>query len=890
MSEPFSFRKLIRRKGNISADKGKAGEIVAAIPVPESLEEKRTHEKYGLFLLHGGSTADASRYNIDVVAVHGLGGNAYTTWTNGNGKLWLRDFLPDDMPGARIFTYGYNSAFAFSRETGTLREYARALLEDIRCERSLPEERNRPLVFVCHSMGGLIVKQALLIGKNESDLYPEFNLSVSGILFLGAPHQGSPSATYATILSQIANVFVTGSQASRLVGPIRTELLHSLETNAEELLHIAQDFRVHTGKLVIASFIEQKSMRGLNQRIVDEKSGFMGVPTERLVPMPDCDHREICKPGAKGSNYKKLLVAIRDGAPASSSLDQCSQGKIESSATIQIPDQHVSRDSVISPSSAVPDKGNDSSQPPRKSYIRHGWTILHTVAEKNDTSSVQRVIASGLDPSASTVEEGWTPLWLAAHYGCYEVVKVLLAAGVKVDATALDGSTPLFRAAVLGADLVVRKLLEHGASVEGSELTELGTPLTIAALRGHVDTVKVLLGNGASCQARRPDGYTALHCALGSKHQQVAEVLLDAGHPVNVTTSTGLAPIHIAIIHGNTDLVRKMLDLQANVNQANDSGFTPVRLAVQVRNVDIVKMLLARGARHDTRPEDGLSLIEVALMTKDVDMCLFLTKQSSVFPVCSSSPVTKKCGCLQSLAQVTVGGKFIRQLNLGSLVRLRQTAASRPCLRACQKPPNCQTHLKRRTTNPILPSASPSPPPPWHHGNSLSPLSPPSPDLSSSFHTSTLHQRDARSSLFSNYSGDTRPRPAPAAPSGSSYGYSGASGSSDGGSFRPATPNRKGQYSDAVLDELESQNEAQVQGMTAKVRLLKDLTVAIGEEITASAKLAERMNETFEGTRVRLRGTMGRMLRMAERTGVGWRVWVGFFAAVICLFWYVWLF
>jgi hypothetical protein len=39
----------------------------------------------------------------------------------------------------------------------------------------------------------------------------------------------------------------------------------------------------------------------------------MGAPTERLVLMPDCDHREICKPGEKKSNYKKLLNAINDG-------------------------------------------------------------------------------------------------------------------------------------------------------------------------------------------------------------------------------------------------------------------------------------------------------------------------------------------------------------------------------------------------------------------------------------------------------------------------------------------------------------------------------------------------------------------------------------------------
>jgi blocked-early-in-transport protein 1 len=50
------------------------------------------------------------------------------------------------------------------------------------------------------------------------------------------------------------------------------------------------------------------------------------------------------------------------------------------------------------------------------------------------------------------------------------------------------------------------------------------------------------------------------------------------------------------------------------------------------------------------------------------------------------------------------------------------------------------------------------------------------------------------------------------------------------------------------------------------------------------------MNDSFDNTRVRLRGTMNRMLRMAEKTGVGWRVWLGFFAAVGVVFWWVWLF
>ena len=50
------------------------------------------------------------------------------------------------------------------------------------------------------------------------------------------------------------------------------------------------------------------------------------------------------------------------------------------------------------------------------------------------------------------------------------------------------------------------------------------------------------------------------------------------------------------------------------------------------------------------------------------------------------------------------------------------------------------------------------------------------------------------------------------------------------------------------------------------------------------------LNDSFDNTRVRLRGTMNRMLRMADSTGVGWRVWLGFFVAVFLLFFYVWIF
>ncbi|KAF1990051.1 hypothetical protein K402DRAFT_460772 [Aulographum hederae CBS 113979] len=174
--------------------------------------------------------------------------------------------------------------------------------------------------------------------------------------------------------------------------------------------------------------------------------------------------------------------------------------------------------------------------------------------------------------------------------------------------------------------------------------------------------------------------------------------------------------------------------------------------------------------------------------------------------------------------------------------------------------------------------------------------------------SSTLHQRDARSALFGAYANQDRASshspntfshspnqsssPYPSQPynsSGSAPGFSAYPGGGGGGAggFRSATPNSRGQYSDAVLSELESQNDEQLEGLSGKVKMLKDITTAIGTEIRESTALAEKMNDSFEGTRVRLRGTMRRMLRMAEKTGVGWKVWLGFFAFVILLFWWV---
>jgi hypothetical protein len=122
-------------------------------------------ERNGLHLIHAPSaellstTPPSKQCPIDIVAVHGLMGDAYTTWTHSSGHFWLRDSLPEEVPGARIFSYGYPANVFFSLEKGRIDDHASVLLDELKYMRRTAEEQRRPIVFICHSMGGIVVKK-----------------------------------------------------------------------------------------------------------------------------------------------------------------------------------------------------------------------------------------------------------------------------------------------------------------------------------------------------------------------------------------------------------------------------------------------------------------------------------------------------------------------------------------------------------------------------------------------------------------------------------------------------------------------------------------------------------------------------------------------------------
>ncbi|KAH7161817.1 hypothetical protein EDB81DRAFT_610202, partial [Dactylonectria macrodidyma] len=239
---------------------------------------------------------------LSIVAVHGLNGKAYKTWAQ-DGKLWLADFLPLDIPYARIFTYGYNSRVAFAGSASGVDDHSRTLLERLMAKRrQFGHTEKRPLLFICHSLGGVIVKRALAIAHERSRRYSSITRDTFGIMFLGTPHRGSDTAYWGNLLGKLADVLTLGS--------IRTQLLEDLKRKSAMLGATCTQFIERSESLHRIFSIYERQPTKRSGLIVEEDSAVIGLPNEIPIPI-EADHRSMCKfSNMRNEKYQMVLDCI----------------------------------------------------------------------------------------------------------------------------------------------------------------------------------------------------------------------------------------------------------------------------------------------------------------------------------------------------------------------------------------------------------------------------------------------------------------------------------------------------------------------------------------------------------------------------------------------------
>ena len=174
--------------------------------------------------------------SFDIIFVHGLTGDRLCTWTaHKNGwPPWPVQVLPAHFPNGRIIAYGYDAYVALKKgpvSSNRLRNHSRDFLNHLRAFRR--QYKARSLVFVAHSLGGLVCKDALLMASN-SPLAEVRGIcdSTVGICFMGTPHAGSDIARWAKI-PVVALGYVKNTNKS---------LLQILETAKETIDRLQHDF------------------------------------------------------------------------------------------------------------------------------------------------------------------------------------------------------------------------------------------------------------------------------------------------------------------------------------------------------------------------------------------------------------------------------------------------------------------------------------------------------------------------------------------------------------------------------------------------------------------------------------------------------------------------
>lgn len=297
------------------------------------LDHDFSEKKYvdGVYLYHP-QYRNCEPLKADIVFVHGLLGGPFKTWrqkdckktrsdsTSSNDKnngqkerkndsshvirettdtppeapytqCWPRDWLAEDVPGTRIVSVEYETQISgwtitcpVNNEQRTLHTRSKELLMKLR-QAGVGE---RPVVWVGHSMGGLLIKQMLLMARED----PESESIVEnsrGIVFYSVPNKGTPLAN-------------TKRAIKYIISP--TVEVEELKQGSKPLLALHRQFQqlVQETAMPVLSFGEGSQVKlPLHYKtiMVPRDSSDPGVGDFFL--MENLDHLDICKPRSRSS-------------------------------------------------------------------------------------------------------------------------------------------------------------------------------------------------------------------------------------------------------------------------------------------------------------------------------------------------------------------------------------------------------------------------------------------------------------------------------------------------------------------------------------------------------------------------------------------------------------
>ncbi|KAJ5920625.1 hypothetical protein N7516_011483 [Penicillium verrucosum] len=132
---------------------------------------------------------EPSKHTFDCIAISGLASHPFGSWQPKEGNktfMWIRDELPDALPGARALIYGYDTKLHDSQSFQLIPDLAIAFVNQL------------------ETLGGLVLKEAL-VRLASNNAYKRLLSNIKGAVFFGVPSLGMEQQHFHTVVGNNPN-------------------------------------------------------------------------------------------------------------------------------------------------------------------------------------------------------------------------------------------------------------------------------------------------------------------------------------------------------------------------------------------------------------------------------------------------------------------------------------------------------------------------------------------------------------------------------------------------------------------------------------------------------------------------------------------------------------
>ncbi|XP_077488454.1 uncharacterized protein LOC144099188 isoform X3 [Amblyomma americanum] len=187
------------------------------------------------------------------------------------------------------------------------------------------------------------------------------------------------------------------------------------------------------------------------------------------------------------------------------------------------------------------------------------------------------------------------------------------SAAKKVDVSFQDNESrsPLHLAAARGHVTIVQLLLRAQARIDALD-SEGKTPLMKAVEGHHLQAARCLLEQRANPDVPDQNLDTALHLALSTGQADMATLLVQFDADVSARNKEGMSPLYLAAVQQQLDVARLLLDHGAQANAGDNKKKTPLMVASEAGSVALVQLLLSRGANANAVDDEGRTALDLA--------------------------------------------------------------------------------------------------------------------------------------------------------------------------------------------------------------------------------------------------------------------------------------